>query len=112
MLIVKDVGLKLINDWNKIFEGTKIPTIIGIIIQFIMYFLGFYFSFGFCAVYKYQQFTWVFIVGFAFVFDMIVLELLIELIIATAFIFRKKNRFWLTTLQRLNDMRDFRTLNY
>ena len=63
--------------------------ITGIIIQIIYIFIGFYFSFGFCATYSYQSSTFCFALICTCGFDFLVAEFLMEIIIG--FLFYIKN---------------------
>lgn len=110
-LVLKEPGMKLVAEWEKIFDKKTIKTTIGIIIQITFFVVGFYVSFGFCAVYQSQQLTWLIICSAALIIDLLVFEIVVELFIAICYYYRKNSRFWLTTAVRLNTMRNFRNLH-
>ena len=80
-------------------------------ITLIFWLSGFYFSFGFCAVYSYQSYTFLLIYITNILVDAIFLEVLTEFIISIIFVLKNKSRCMLKLLDFLNRLRSYKTLS-
>ena len=91
-------------------KGRIFWNILGVIIQILYIFIGFYFSFGFCATYSYQSSTFCFALICTCGFDILVGELLWEIIIGFLFYIRNFSRLVLFLGTLFNNLRNIKHL--
>ena len=108
-LLLNDNGLKIMNEWKKMTEF-KIKDIIGISLQMVYFVISFYICFGFCTIYINQQYTWLITCVTAILFDLILLEVLMEVLIAILYKYKNKSKYLLYFTFGLNKLRNIRCL--
>ncbi len=91
-------------------KGRIFWNILGVIIQILYIFIGFYFSFGFCATYSYQSSTFCFALICTCGFDILVGELLWEIIIGFLFYIRNFSRLVVFLGTLFNNLRNIKHL--
>ena len=111
-VLVKTGGqLIMIKEWEKIDRKLKKLAIIGMIICVLIWLFSFYASFGFTIVWKYQNFGFFECFGLCLIFNFVICEFLIELLIAILFTQRKHNFFLRAIAEGLNKLRNYRCLS-
>lgn len=111
--IHKSSGIKLLSEWQNFQSNHEYCKLIfGYFSVFLIFIISLYFSFSSCAVYKYQQFTWLIMYVIAIIFDFIIYEFLMEFLIAILYSKRKENRNLLSICNRLNNLRNLRVLTF
>ena len=102
--------LVLLREFNKMKEQHKWNEFVYIVVEIVVWCVGFYFSFGFCATYVAQASS--FIVGIAFIvgFDCFVFEFAYEGIIVVLYRFRKWKRGVLIVAEFMNSWRNVKVL--
>ena len=109
--IVKDGGINALKQMDDIInKGRFFWNLMGIIIQIIYVIIGFYFSFGFCATYRYQSSTFCLGLILTCGIDFIVMEILWEIIIALLFYIRDYGRLVVFFGTLLNTLRNIKHL--
>ena len=103
--------LKVLKEWETLKNQNKFKTVIGVIICVIIWFINFYITISFNAVWKFQNSAFLISFIFAFVLDFIVFEFGIELIICLFYAYRKNSETWLKIGFFLNELRDYRVLS-
>ena len=101
----------MIKEWEKIDRKLKKLAIIGMIICVLIWLFSFYASFGFTIVWKYQNFGFFECFGLCLIFNFVICEFLIELLIAILFTQRKHNFFLRAIAEGLNKLRNYRCLS-
>jgi hypothetical protein len=97
--------LRLLKAWGEMRQQNTVKSLIGIIILFLLILVCFYFTFGYCSIYKLAQKNFVMGWVFAILIDALVLEILIEFFIACMYCI---GCGWL--YKCFDAMRDFRAL--
>ena len=109
--ILKDGGINALKQMEDIInKGRFFWNLMGIIIQIIYVIIGFYFSFGFCATYKYQSSTFCLGLILTCAIDFIVMEIVWEIIIALLFYIRDYGRLVVFFGTLLNTLRNIKHL--
>ena len=83
---------------------------LGVVIQIIFTFMGFYFAFGFCATYWYQRTTFILAIIIDIVTDFCIFEFVWEIIIGLLFYLRDVGRIICFLGAMLNKLRDIKHL--
>ena len=110
-LVTTGGQLSVLREWEAIEKRQKIFAIIGMSLCGIIWLYSFYSTFGFSVVWKYQNLGFVECFAFAFIFNFIVCEFLIELLIAICYTQRKHNCFLRGIAEGLNRLRNYRCLS-
>ena len=102
--------LMLLREFNRMKEVHKWNEFVYVVVQVVIWCVGFYFSFGFCATYVKQDSS--FIVGMAVIIgvDCFVLEFVYEGVIAVLYRFRKWKRGVLVVGEVMNLWRNVKVL--
>ena len=109
--IKNDGGMNVLKQTEEIIKkGRLFWNILGLIIQFIYIFIGFYFAFGFCATYYYQRSTFTLALICTCGFDFIVAEVVWEVVIGLLFYIRDWGRIIVFFGTLLNTMRNIKHL--
>ena len=109
--IKEDGGINVLKQTDEIInQGRIFWNILGIVIQIIYIFIGFYFSFGFCATYSYQRSTFSFSLICTCIFDFLISEFLWEIIIGLLFYIRDIGRLIVFIGTILNTLRNIKHL--
>ena len=103
-------GITILKEYQNLQNKFLLRNIIAIILQFCCFVISFYCSFGFCATYKYQSFTFLICFAFGLAIDCFILEFIYEIFIGFLFSIRKRGRFIITCAERLNSLRFIKLL--
>ena len=107
----EDGGITVLKDIEDIvFKGRLFWNILGVVIQIIFIVMGFYFSFGFCATYYYQRYTYILALICTIAFDFTFGELGWEVIIGFLYYFRDVGRIIVFFGTLFNTMRNIKHL--
>ena len=109
--LLNDGGMNLLKEVeNTVKTGRFFWNILGFIIQLFYIFIGFYFSFGFCATYSYQRSTFGLGLIITIFFDLIITEPLWEILIGLLYYIRDYGRIVLFFGTILNTLRNIKHL--
>ena len=109
--LLNDGGMGLLKKVeNTVKKGRIFWNILGVIIQIFFIFLGFYFSFGFCATYSYQGSTFCLGLIITCLFDFLIAEPVWEIIIGLLFYIRDSGRIVVFFGTLLNTLRNIKHL--
>ena len=110
-ILLNDGGMNLLKEVeNTVKTGRFFWNILGFIIQLFYIFIGFYFSFGFCATYSYQRSTFGLGLIITILFDLIITEPLWEILIGLLYYIRDYGRIVLFFGTILNTLRNIKHL--
>ena len=110
-LVTTGGQLSVLREWEIIEKRQKIFGTIGMCLCGIIWLYCFYSIFGFTVVWKYQNKGFIECFAFAFIFNFIACEFLIELLIAICYTARKHNCFLRGISEGLNRLRNYRCLS-
>ena len=108
--VKEDRGIYISKQYDHIIKERKWWNIFGLIIIFIYIFLGFYFSFGFCAVYIYQRSTFILCLILTIISDFLLWEFLWELFLCFLYSIRNSCRCMVIFGEFLNRMKFMKNL--
>ena len=108
--VINGGQLVVIKAFEKIMRSNAIWTTIGMIICLIFWIGNFYISVAFTAVWSVQKDAWLITFIISMIFDLIIFELLIEVIIGAFYSFRAKRECLRGFGEWLNRVRCYRTL--
>jgi hypothetical protein len=108
--VKEDRGIYISKQYDHIIKERKWWNIFGLIIIFIYIFLGFYFSFGFCAVYIYQRSTFILCLILTIISDFLIWEFLWELFLCFLYSIRNSCRCMVIFGEFLNRMKFMKNL--
>jgi len=109
--LLNDGGMNLLKEVESTIKtGRFFWNMLGIIIQLFYIFIGFYFSFGFCATYSYQKSTFCLGLVITCLFDVIITEPLWEILIGLLFYIRDYGRIVLFFGTIMNTLRNIKHL--
>ena len=108
--VINGGQLVVIKAFEKIMRSNAIWTTIGMIICLIFWIGNFYISVAFTAVWSVQKDAWLITFIISMIFDLIIFELLIEVIIGAFFACRKNSECLRGFGEWLNRVRCYRTL--
>ena len=109
--LLNDGGMKVLKQMeNTVKKGRFFWNLLGIIIQLLFIFVGFYFSFGFCATYSYQSTSFCLGLIITFGFDFIIAEPVWEILIALLFYIRDCGRLVVFLGTFFNTLRNIKHL--
>ena len=110
-LVTTGGQLSVLREWEITDKRQKKMAGIGLAICIIIWIYSFYSSFGFTVVWKYQNKGFIECFAFTFIFNFIVCEFLIELLISICYLKRKHNFFLRGIAEGLNRLRNYRCLS-
>ena len=109
--LINDGGMNVLKQMeNTVKKGRFFWNLLGIIIQLLFIFIGFYFSFGFCATYSYQNSSFCLGLIITCGLDFIVTEFLWEILIGLLFYIRDCGRIVVFLGTFFNTLRNIKHL--
>lgn len=92
LTVKKGIQLRILRVWNETEKKNMPYTIIGMLINYMIWIGCFYFTFNYVSVWREWDITWLISFAICFVMDVIVLEFLAEFNISIWYYFRQNSR--------------------